>query len=49
MREPIDLDQSDEAILAQAEAIARSRPKFQSREQWQAEMSRRMGYTPAQG
>lgn len=49
LREPIDLDQSDEAILAQAEAIARSRPKFQSREQWQAEMSRRMGYTPAQG
>ena len=49
LREPIELDQSDEAILAQAEAIARSRPKFQSREQWQAEMSRRMGYTPAQG
>ncbi len=45
LREPIDLDQSDEVIMAQAEAIARSRPRFQSREVWQAEMSRRMGYT----
>jgi catechol 2,3-dioxygenase len=45
LREPIDLDKSDEAILARAEAIARSRPRFQSREVWQAEMSRRMGYT----
>ena len=45
LREPIDLDQPDEAILARAEAIARSRPKFQSRVQWQAEMTRRMGYT----
>ena len=31
--------------MAQAEALARSRPKFQSRAQWQAEMARRMGYT----
>ena len=45
LREPIDLDQSDEAILARAEAIARSRPQFQSRAQWQAAMARRMGYT----
>ncbi len=45
LREPIDLDQSDEAVMAQAEALARSRPKFQSRAQWQAEMARRMGYT----
>lgn len=45
LREPVDLDQSDAAILARAEAIARSRPKFQSRAQWQADMARRMGYT----
>jgi catechol 2,3-dioxygenase len=45
LREPIDLDQPDDAILARAEAIARSRPKFQSRAQWQAEMERLMGYS----
>jgi catechol 2,3-dioxygenase len=45
LREPIDLDQSDAAVMAQAEALARSRPKFQPRAQWQAEMARRMGYT----
>ena len=44
LREPIDLSQSDEAVLAQAEALARSRPRFQPRAQWQAEMARRMGY-----
>lgn len=43
LREPIALDaQSDEQILAQAEAIARGRPKFMPRAQWQAEMARRM-------
>jgi catechol 2,3-dioxygenase len=45
LREPIDLDQSDEAVQSQAETLARSRPNFQSRSQWEAEMSRRMGYT----
>lgn len=45
LREPVSLDQPDEAILARAEAIARSRPKFQSRAQWQAGMARLMGYT----
>lgn len=45
LREPIDLDQPDDAILARAEAIARSRPKFQPRAQWMADMTRRMGYT----
>ena len=43
--EPIDLDQPDEAILALAEAMARGRPRFQPRAQWQADMARRMGYT----
>ena len=42
LREPIDLAQPDEAILAQAEAIARRFPKFMSRAQWRAEVARRM-------
>ncbi len=45
LREPIDLDQSDEAVMAQAEALARSRPRFQSRAKWQAGMERLMGYS----
>lgn len=45
LREPISLDQPDEAILARAEAIARNRPRFQSRAQWQASMARLMGYS----
>ena len=44
LREPIDLSQPDDAILARAEAIARSRPRFQPRAEWRAEMARRMGY-----
>ena len=44
LREPIDLDQSDEAVMAAAEALARSRPKFRSRAQWISEMEQRMGY-----
>jgi catechol-2,3-dioxygenase len=43
LREPIDLDQPDEAVMAAAEALARSRPRFRSRAQWQAEMARKMG------
>jgi len=43
LREPIDLDQSDEAVMAAAEALARSRPKFRSREQWISEMKQLMG------
>ena len=44
LREPIDLDQSDEAVMAAAEALARSRPKFRSRAQWVSEMQQLMGY-----
>ena len=44
LREPIDLNQSDEAVMAAAEALARSRPRFRSRAQWQAEMEKLMGY-----
>ena len=42
LRETIDLTQPDEAILAQAEAIAKRFPKFMSRAQWQADIARRM-------
>jgi len=44
LREPIDLDQSDDAVMAAAEALARSRPKFRSRAQWVSEMEQLMGY-----
>jgi catechol 2,3-dioxygenase len=44
LREPIDLDQSDEAVMAAAETLARSRPKFRSRAQWVQEMEQLMGY-----
>lgn len=44
LREPIDLDRSDEEVMAQAEAMARSRPRFQTRAQWQAGMEKLMGY-----
>jgi catechol-2,3-dioxygenase len=46
LREAIALDQSDEAILAQSEAMARSRPGFCSRGVWQARMRTRMGLPP---
>ncbi len=42
LREPIDFAQSDDAILAQAETIAKRLPKFMSREAWRAEVARRM-------
>ena len=45
LREPISLDQPDEAIMARAEAIARSRPRFQSRAEWQAGVAKLMGVT----
>jgi len=46
LRETIDLSNDDATILAQAEKIARTRPNFQMRSTWQADMARRMGYTP---
>lgn len=45
LREVIDLALDDETIMARAKEIASARPKFQPRSEWQAEMSRRMGYT----
>lgn len=46
LREPIDLDQGDAAVMAQAEALARSRPRFRSRAAWRAEMEQLMGVAP---
>ena len=46
LREAIDLDQSDEAVMAAAEQLARSRPRFRPREQWVQEMAQLMGYSP---
>ena len=44
LRESIDHDQSDAAVMAAAEALARSRPKFRSRAEWIADMEHLMGY-----
>jgi catechol-2,3-dioxygenase len=43
MRVPADLTQSDEAIMAAAEAHARALPGFRPRSEWRAEMARKMG------
>jgi len=42
LRELIDFNQSDEAIMAYSETLAKRFPNFQPVEQWQAEMARRM-------
>ena len=42
LRQPIDLAESDEQILARAEAIAKRLPKFMSRAEWQAQVARQM-------
>jgi len=42
LRELIDFEQSDEAILAYSEKLAKSLPNFMTREAWEAEMTRRM-------
>ena len=46
LREVINLEDDDAKILAEAERIARQYPRFQLRATWQADMARRMGYTP---
>jgi catechol-2,3-dioxygenase len=43
LRQPLNLNDTDEAVMAQAEALARSRPKFQPRAQWVAGMKTLMG------
>ena len=45
LREPVDLDQNDDIVMAQSEKLARSRPKFQSRAEWLVSMERLMGYS----
>lgn len=42
LREPIDFNESDDQIMARAEAIAKRFPKFMTRAAWQAEVARRM-------
>ncbi len=42
LREPIDLDQDDDAVMARAMALAQSRPGFQERAVWQAQLARKM-------
>jgi catechol 2,3-dioxygenase-like lactoylglutathione lyase family enzyme len=42
LREPVDLEQADDALMAQSEAMARARPGFKPRAQWVAEMRERM-------
>ena len=39
LREPVDMSQSDEAIMAHSERITRSRPKFQAHDVWQRELA----------
>jgi catechol 2,3-dioxygenase len=43
LRELVDLSEPDDVIMAKTEALARSRPKFQSREAWQIELTKLMG------
>ena len=46
VREPVDLAQSDDEILAGSERLARSRPGFRMREDWMAELAGRLGLPP---
>lgn len=43
MRVPVDMTQDDAALMRSIEDHARSLPGFRPREQWRAEMARRMG------
>lgn len=43
MRVPVDLDQSDEALMQMLERHARDLPGFMPRTQWREQMARRMG------
>ncbi|MDB5900998.1 MAG: glyoxalase/bleomycin resistance/dioxygenase protein [Ramlibacter sp.] len=42
LREPVDLAQDDAAVLARAHEMARGRPRFMPRAQWQQELALRM-------
>ncbi len=42
LRQPIDLTQDDEGVMAQAWAIAQAAPKYMPRAQWRAQMAERM-------
>lgn len=42
VREPVDMSASDEQIMADCQALAKSRPKFASREQWLADLAKKI-------
>lgn len=42
LREPVDLNQDDETVMAQAEAVARRQPRFMRRAEWQQALAERM-------
>jgi len=42
VREPVDFSQTNEQIMARAEAVARSLPNFMPRDQWVGKMRVRM-------
>jgi catechol 2,3-dioxygenase len=42
VREPIDLSQPDDVIMANALAMARDRPQFQDRADWQAALTKKI-------
>lgn len=42
VREPLDFSRTDAEIMARAEEVARSLPKFQPREAWSADLAKRM-------
>jgi hypothetical protein len=44
--EPLDLDQSNEAILARTEAMCRGRPRFATREAWMQSIQARLDARP---
>lgn len=44
-REPLDLSQSDAAILAETERLCRASPGFRPHADWRADVARRMGQT----
>jgi hypothetical protein len=44
--EPLDLDQSNDGILRQTEAMCRKRPRFMSREAWMTEVKGRLDARP---
>jgi catechol 2,3-dioxygenase-like lactoylglutathione lyase family enzyme len=47
VREPIDLDRPEDAILAETEAFCRARPGFRPMAEWRQEIARRIAAHPS--